>query len=157
MRIINTKYKAEWEEAIRLLHKFCPPSKSYVKSFEKFLNIDAIHNSMETLKKIRGWEVTSRRLDSVELVQEYYGEFLVKETGRVLVLPDLAWGVAPFVCHAEKLLERVEEGLYCELSSDEGYYEEFIDGCKDVVFVFESSGAVLAFDHHEGVVLAMPY
>ncbi|WP_027708301.1 hypothetical protein [Zooshikella ganghwensis] len=152
----KSRYPDEWNEAIRLLHKFFPESKSYIYDFCT-LNIDRVHAAMHSLSVVKNRELINGRLDSVQLVQKYYGEFLANETGRVLILPNLICDFPlPIVCYAQKLLERIEEGIPVE--GEKGtVYCECVDGNTDVVFVFESSGAVLAFDHHEGVVLAMPY
>ncbi len=74
------------------------------------------------------------------------------EKGRVLVISDA--GDYPFVCSIHKFYERVAEGVKSEWRGDE-YFCEPIGG-GDTLFVFETTGRMLFFDHSEGVSLAIP-
>ncbi len=111
------KYENEWNEAIRLLHKFCPESKSLIHTRRDF-NLDSVLTVMRWV----GLDISSRvlfdqKMDSLPLIKKYFDSHFKYEQGRVLVISDA--GDYPFVCSIHKLYERVAEGVKSEWRGDE--------------------------------------
>ncbi len=53
------------------------------------------------------------------------------------------------------LYERIDDGAEVDNNGEKSKWL-FIDGCSDVLFVFETSGKILLFDHHDGFCQATP-
>jgi len=142
----------EWNEALRLLHKFCPAA-NFITSLRE-LNMDNIFTVLAAVDP----DYISGKLrtldDSRTTIERTLGETLQREHDRVLVIPDLEWAAKPpILCAATRLLERIDEGA--KVIGDDRRWE-FIDGCSDVLFVFETTGRLLFFDHEDGYSLATP-
>ncbi len=145
----------ELTEATRLFHKFCSKSMTIFRRASDF-NMDSVYRLVELIDPEPVSGTVSRFDNSFAIVDELYGHYLKSEKGRVVVFPDLGWDAKPpFICAANKLLERVEEGVTTK-RFDEQKCWKLIDGCSDALFVFETSGNILFFDHHEGYIIGQP-
>lgn len=142
----------EWNEALRLLHKFCPESKRLIKSPGN-VTLDNVLDTMKWIDHSMPPRVIyDEELDSITLVKKYFGDYISLEKDRVVVIPD--FHARPFICAAQTLFERLSEGIIITPQGEQ-VKGDLIDG-MDALFVFETTGTMLFFDHHFGVSIARP-
>ena len=137
-----------WDEALKLLHSFIPCSRSCVRDLRK-LNFDSAVDLMRILDPGCKRANVAPREDSATIFAGVYSSSMVSLGGRVLIVPDLGClRLKPIVCAADNILQRIDEGVVAPVFDQR---QELISGGSDVLFVFESNGDMLLFDHDEGV------
>ena len=146
----------EWNEVLRLIYKFCPQSKSQLLSIKDLLmdNVYGVFRCVEPDFLEKRLPISNNQ-KSENLLREVLGTSIELETGRVVAVPDLGdFRAKPLICSAKSLIERVSEGTVVEVEGREES-TEFIGG-GDTLFVFESTGRMLMFDHDEHYCLIEP-
>lgn len=129
-------------EALRLLHKFSPPTKVTITSWST-CHLDNIHYAIRMHNNNAQRVSFDRSDDEIQLLRLAYPNFDSIEHGRVLVIPDAgSLTEPPFVCLASSLKQRLSETN--------------IIGGRDTLLSFETSGVLVFFDHHDGVVTLHP-
>ena len=135
------------EEAFRLMHKFCPQSKTFTTDNFSPNNYNNAWTLLEAVNpNYDYWNpVPYPGPKNSDLLKAILGDSINDEKARVLVFPDI--NNAPFACKADKLYERVDEQVW-------GIQ---LDGELDVMLVFESTGRILFFGHENCCGLASPF
>ncbi len=136
----------EWQEAMRLLHKFVPLSAFITRPQD--LGLDEAGDIIEA------WDPTAVRQPFALQESEGSGDAFLRVVGahgltglRALVIPDVGCGwpdYFPFVCNDQRLHERLNEELA----------RETLLNSKDTFIVLES-GVLALFDHEYGVTVGV--
>ncbi len=138
-----------WDEALRLIHKFCPQSRSQILVAQD-LQMDKVYGVFKCINP----NFLEKRVPlpdchkSENMLQNILGTSLDQEAGRVIAIHDLGdFSNKPIICSAKSLVERVSEGVEINVNG-KTKLGEFIAG-GDTLFLFESTGRMLMFDHDD--------
>lgn len=137
---------------MRLFKKFYP--NSYFSHPEE-INLDSIYLFMKISDQSLERKLYDESKDSVSCFKEILGKSLAQEHNkRVLIFPDIGCSLEePFICASNRFFERIEEGRKRLAHPKE---MEFIDGCSDILIIFEHSKKMILIDHEGGYIIVNP-
>jgi len=139
-----------WLEGVRLTRKFFPESRAYIHTpFD--LGLDSAFNILRLANPELQRVLYDPNLEDYALYNWIITTASFSPSGRAVVVPDCQYAErVPFICDAERVGERIDEGV-TDHRPDGSTYTSAIFNCgSDTFVVFESGEAFLA-DHHEGV------
>ena len=139
-----------WLEVVRLIHKFFPESRAFIRSAAD-LRLDTAYEVLRCADPNLQRVLYDPKLEDSELYDWIMKTTSFTPTGRAVVVPECQYAERfPFVCDTKRIGERINEGVTDQTPGGSPYQSAIFNCGSDTFIVFESGEAFLA-DHHEGL------